>query len=68
MWLTIKEVCCIWDKHKHSVDLAIWKDKLKARQCVCGVTWLVYYDSVVALWGDPLHPELVEEIKHDVNA
>lgn len=66
VWLTIREVCGMWGKYKRSVENAIWKDYVKARQCQFGAVWLVEYNSVVAHWGEPLDKAALERILQDV--
>lgn len=60
--VTIPEIEKIWGKSRKSIDLAIAKGRLAARQSVVGNTWLVSTDSVVTLWGKPAKSEFTDRI------
>lgn len=67
VWIFIPEACAIFDKYPRSVQYAIWKDKVKARQARVGKTWMLELNSCIAYWGKPVDDELVLEIMSDVN-
>lgn len=50
--LTVKEVCDGWKKDQKNVMMAIYQDRLAARQAANGKTWLISRASVVRLWGE----------------
>lgn len=50
--LTVKEVAEGWKKDKKNVMMAIYQERLAARQVANGATWLVSRASVVKLWGE----------------
>ena len=58
--LTVPEVCFLWDKSQKSVMMAIYKDKILARQAAVGCIWLVSRSSCVKAWGNP-----VKELQSD---
>lgn len=68
IWLLIPEVLIIWGLARRSVDYAIWRDNIKARQSRAGATWLCTASSCQAFWGEPKNPELLKEIIADVHA
>lgn len=51
--LTVRDVCRGWDKTPSAVMMAIYKDRVKARQSFEGESWLILKQSVVNLWGEP---------------
>lgn len=67
IWLTMQEVQALWDIGLRSVQYAVWKDKVLARQSVVGATWLIEYESCVVRWGSVKRQDLLEEIQNDVN-
>ena len=52
--LTVNEVCVMWGKNRRTVEMAIWRDKLKARQAQTGRFYLISRASCVELWGAPV--------------
>lgn len=52
-YMTVKEVMILWDKTRFSVDNAIQKEHLYARQTVWGSTWIIDALSVIEHWGLP---------------
>lgn len=67
MWLFIEEVCEIFAKGRSTVNYAIWRDNVKARQASVGKGWLVEYESCVLFWGAPVALHLVEKIRIETN-
>jgi hypothetical protein len=66
VWITMSECKALFGKFNRSVEYAIDKDKIKARQCTVGSTWLIEYNSCVSFWGQPIKPMLAEKIIHDI--
>lgn len=66
LWISISEVKAIWGKSNGSVWAALYNNSIKARCSVVGTSWFIEYNSCVDKWGEPKHPELVEEILQDV--
>jgi hypothetical protein len=50
--LTVKEVMYIWGKGRTTVMMAIYKEKIVARQSAVGKTWLVDAASCLKYWGE----------------
>jgi len=67
VWIFTTEVCLLWGFAKRTVEYAIWRDNIKARQSVASRQWMVEYNSCVAYWGEPSNKQVIEEILHDVN-
>ena len=63
--ITIKEACKIFGKSKRQVQWAIWRDNIKARQCLLSSSWILDYNSCVEFWGNPLESALVAEVRMD---
>lgn len=53
--LTINEVANGWHKHYKTVQMAVNQGRLCARQA--GQMYLISFQSVVRLWGEPLERE-----------
>lgn len=66
LWLSISEVKSIWKKSNGAVWAALYNNSIKARCSVVGTAWFIEYNSCVDKWGEPVKPELVEEILKDV--
>lgn len=66
VWLTIGEVQAVWGLARRSVDYAIWRDNIKARQSKVGATWLITADSCAEYWGRPKNEDLMMRILEDV--
>lgn len=60
--LTVREVCALWGVGQSSVMMAIYKDKLQARQAKPGAIWLVTRSSATRLYGQPKGEEWNEEL------
>lgn len=56
--LTVREVKEYWRKDQKTVMMAIYQDRLAARQANPGATWLITRASVVRLWGQPINQEV----------
>lgn len=55
--VTVSEICIHWGLHQSTVMMAIYRDKLEARQAGKeGSTWLVTRASVEKLYGKPYTP------------
>lgn len=53
--LTVRDVCRGWNKTTSQVMMAIYKERIMARQSCEGEAWLILKQSVVDLWGDPIN-------------
>lgn len=62
VWIFIQEAEAIFCKPRGSVDFAIWKDKVRARQSLVGATWMLEYNSCVEHWGKPKNLALAEQV------
>jgi hypothetical protein len=67
LWIFFGEAMALFGKQKRSVEYAIWKDHIKARQSRVGAVWMIEYHSCVENWGKPIDENLLKEILADVN-
>lgn len=63
--ITIKEAQNIWKLTKRQVQWAVWRDKVKARQCLFSEAWILDYNSCEKHFGSPKETGLVAEIRID---
>lgn len=61
--ITVKEITHLWGVNQKSVMMAIYKDRLIARQAIGGKTWLVLRSSAVKLYGKPKEGNESEELE-----
>lgn len=56
--LTVTEVKTMWKIDQKTVMMAIYQEKLAARQATGGKTWLITRASCIRTWGEPKIKEL----------
>lgn len=58
-----QEAQLLFNKSKKVVEYAVWKDKVRARQSVNSENWMLSLNSCIALWGEPVMQNLVNDIR-----
>ncbi len=63
--ITVKEIVFLWGVSKKSVMWAIWRDKIRVRQCTESGAYLIDMASCYSYFGECKHPKVAEEIRKD---
>lgn len=65
--ITIIEAGFLFGKTRRSVEMAIYQDRIRARQAYGSRQWMIDFDSCVRFWGQPINNGLLEQIRMDWN-
>lgn len=65
--ITIIEAGFLFGLTRHRVEMAIWQDRIKARQAYGSRQWMIDFESCVRFFGQPVNNGLLEQIRMDWN-
>lgn len=63
--ISIQEAQLLFGKSKKTVYWAIWRDEIRARKSVNSKNWMLSLASCIALWGQPIMTNLIEDIRDE---